>query len=89
MPNEAASDPEDAIEALGDTETVGAALAELDDDERQVIEARYGLGKWDGNGVMHVREVARVLMVTQRHVERCLRKATKKLRASLAAVDVS
>ena len=89
VPNANSRDPEDLIEELGDTEAVYAALAELDDDERRVIEARYGFGEWDGNDVMSVEDISRVVMLTQRHVQRCLASATEKLRSSLSVADLS
>lgn len=81
----AATDPEERIEQLGDTEAVYAALAELDDDERRVIEARFGLGEWDGNELTPLADVGRLVSLTERRVSLCLRSAIPKLRASLAA----
>jgi RNA polymerase primary sigma factor len=85
IPDDSVHDPEEVIAQLTEAEAVYAALSELDDDERLVIEARFGFGEWDGNGLTDLDDVGRFVSMTPKHVDRCLRTALPKLEAALAS----
>jgi RNA polymerase primary sigma factor len=81
---ESTASVEDEIVERHQENAVGAALASLPDDERRVIQLRFGTG---AEPETSVREVARKLGVTQERARRLEARALKRLRAddSLAA----
>ena len=75
---------EDEIAERQREQTVGAALSKLPEDERRVIELRFGTGD---EPVATLREVGRELGVTQQRVRQLEERALKRLAGddSLAA----
>ncbi len=80
------SQEEDLLEQITNRETeerLRAAVAGcLTDQERQVIQLRYGLG---GGSPKRQREVAQITGISRSYVSRIEKKALQKLRAALEA----
>ena len=64
---ESAADLEDEVLEREQEDAVDAALAKLPDDERQIIQARFGTG---GRPELSIRDAARELGVTQKRPPR-------------------
>jgi RNA polymerase primary sigma factor len=73
---ESTGDLEDEVLERHQEEAVGAALAKLPDDERLVIEARFGTG---GRQAKSMRDIARELGLTQRGARELEARALRRL----------
>ncbi|HSI79763.1 MAG TPA: RNA polymerase sigma factor RpoD/SigA [Solirubrobacterales bacterium] len=73
---ESTGDLEDEVLEREQEEAVGAALAKLPEDERKVVEARFGTG---GRQTRSIRDIARELGVTQQTARDLEARALKRL----------